>query len=187
MKVVIFGPPGAGKGTQAKLIEENFGIKQLSTGDIFRNNIKNETELGKKVKSILDSGNLVPDDVVVELVVDTVQKPEFADGYILDGFPRTVVQAKQFDEFLGSKNDTIDTVVGLEVPEKVLIQRILDRGQGRADDTPEKIKVRLEVYEKETAPVMDYYKDQGLYSSIDGVGTIDEILGRISDELKQYK
>jgi adenylate kinase len=187
MKVVIFGPPGAGKGTQAKLIEENFGIKQLSTGDIFRNNIKNETELGKKVKSILDSGNLVPDDVVVELVVDTVQKPEFADGYILDGFPRTVVQAKQFDEFLGSKNDTIDTVVGLEVPEKVLIQRILDRGQGRADDTSEKIKVRLEVYEKETAPVMDYYKDQGLYSSIDGVGTIDEILGRISDELKQYK
>ena len=187
MKLVFLGPPGAGKGTQAKLIEENFGIKQLSTGDIFRNNIKNETELGKKVKSILDSGNLVPDDVVVELVVDTVQKPEFADGYILDGFPRTVVQAKQFDEFLGSKNDTIDTVVGLEVPEKVLIQRILDRGQGRADDTPEKIKVRLEVYEKETAPVMDYYKDQGLYSSIDGVGTIDEILGRISDELKQYK
>lgn len=187
MKVVIFGPPGAGKGTQAKLVEEEFGIRQLSTGDIFRSNIKNETELGKKVKSILDSGNLVPDDVVVELVVDTVQKPEYSEGYILDGFPRTVVQAEQFDEFLASKNDKIDTVVGLDVPEKELIQRILDRGQGRADDTPEKIKIRLEVYQKETAPVMEYYKNKGLYTSIDGVGTIDEIFGRISDELNKFK
>ncbi|TNE71857.1 adenylate kinase [bacterium] len=183
MKIVLFGPPGAGKGTQAKLIEEKFGIKQLSTGDIFRSHIKNQTELGKKVKSILDSGNLVPDSVVVELVVDTVKNPEFEKGYILDGFPRTVVQAEEFDAFLQSTGSKIDACIGLEVPKDELIKRILSRGEGRADDTPEKVAVRLDVYEKETAPVMGYYKKTGVFSSIDGVGTIDEIFGRITSKL----
>lgn len=179
MKLVIFGPPGAGKGTQAKLIEKEFDVKQLSTGDIFRSNIKNETDLGKKVKSILDEGKLVPDDVVVELVVDTVQKPEYENGYILDGFPRTVPQATQFDEFLSSRDDAIDAVIGLEVPRDELLNRILSRGEGRSDDTPEKVNVRLNVYEEETAPVMDYYKQKDLYTPIDGVGSIEEIFNRI--------
>lgn len=183
MKLVLFGPPGAGKGTQAKLLEKKFGIKQLSTGDIFRSHIKNQTELGVKVKSILDSGNLVPDSVVVELVIDTVKRPEFEKGYILDGFPRTVVQAEEFDTYLASIGSKIDACIGLEVPNEELIKRILSRGEGRADDTPEKVAVRLEVYKKETAPVMDYYKKTGVFTSVDGVGSVDEIFQRICDKL----
>lgn len=184
MRIVLFGPPGAGKGTQAKKIEEKFDIKQLSTGDIFRSHIKNQTELGKKVKGILDSGNLVPDEVVVELVVATVSNDAYSNGYILDGFPRTVVQAEQFDDYLKSHSQAIDACVGLEVPNEELMKRILARGEGRTDDTPEKVAVRLEVYEKETAPVMDFYKGKGLYKAIDGVGTIDEIFDRISAEIR---
>lgn len=184
MKLVLFGPPGAGKGTQAKLLEEHFGIKQLSTGEIFRTHIKNETELGLKVKSILDSGNLVTDDVVVALVVHTVSDPVYKKGYILDGFPRTVVQAEQFDAFLASKGSKIDACIGLEVPKEELMKRILSRGQGRVDDTPEKVATRLEVYDRETAPVMGYYKKTGVFSSIDGVGTMEQIFSRITSCFK---
>ena len=183
MKIVLFGPPGAGKGTQAKLLVEKFGIKQLSTGDIFRSHIKNQTELGKKVKAILNSGKLVPDEVVVELVVDTVSQTDYNEGYILDGFPRTVVQAEHFDAFLKKSGSKIDACIGLEVPNEELMKRILSRGEGRADDTPEKVAIRLDVYDKETAPVMDYYKKTGVFTSINGVGTVDEIFSRIHSEL----
>ncbi len=183
MILVLFGPPGAGKGTQAKLLEEKFSIKQLSTGDIFRGHIKNQTKLGKKVKSILDSGNLVPDEVVVEVVVDAVSKDEFKNGYILDGFPRTVNQAEQFDAFLAENNMKVNACIGLEVPNEELKKRILSRGQDRTDDTPEKVAVRLQVYEKETSPVMAYYKSTGIFSSINGVGTVEDIFNRICAEL----
>jgi adenylate kinase len=183
MILVLFGPPGAGKGTQAKLLEEKFAIKQLSTGDIFRGHIKNQTELGIKVKSILDSGNLVPDEVVVEVVVDAVSKEEYKNGYILDGFPRTVNQAKQFDTFLAKNNSKVNACIGLEVPNEELMKRILSRGQGRADDTPEKVALRLQIYEKETSPVMGYYKSTGIFSSINGVGTVDDIFKSICSEL----
>jgi adenylate kinase len=185
MILVLFGPPGAGKGTQAKLLEEKFSIKQLSTGDIFRGHIKNETELGKKVKSILDSGNLVPDEVVVEVVVDAVSKEEYKNGYILDGFPRTVSQAQQFDAILAKNGLSVKACIGLEVPNEELMKRILSRGQGRADDTPEKVALRLEIYEKETSPVMGHYKSTGIFTSINGVGTVEQIFDRIVEKLNK--
>lgn len=183
MKLILFGPPGAGKGTQAEKIESHYNIPHLSTGNIFRYNIKNETDLGKKVKSILDAGELVPDEIVVDLVVDELQKPEYKNGYILDGFPRTIPQAEALDKFLSSRDTNIDIFLTLTVPEQELIDRILSRAEGRSDDTPEKIKRRLDVYHKDTSPVLNYYKKQGLVKEINGMGTIDEIFDRIKGAL----
>jgi len=179
MNIILFGPPGAGKGTQAKLIQSELNLPQLSTGDMFRNNIKNETPLGLKVKSILDSGQLVGDEVVVELVEDALDKPEYANGYVLDGFPRTVAQAEALDKILDARGQRVDAFITLDVADEILIDRILNRGEGRADDTEDKIRIRLDVYKNETAPVMNYYKDKGAYYAVDGVGTIDEIFGRL--------
>lgn len=179
MNIILFGPPGAGKGTQAKLIESNLGLPQLSTGDIFRSNIKNQTELGRKVKAIMDSGQLVGDDVVVELVEDALNKPEYANGYILDGFPRTVAQAEALDRILRSKGQKVDAFIALEVDDAILVDRLLHRGEGRSDDTEEKIRIRLEVYKNETAPVLEHYRSLGASHSVSGVGTIDEIFDRL--------
>jgi len=179
MRIILFGPPGAGKGTQAKLIEEKFSVKQLSTGDMFRNAIRNQSPLGVKVKSILDEGKLVPDSTVVELVEEALDKPEFKQGYILDGFPRTVPQAEAFDALLEKNGNKLDAFLSLSVPDEELMRRILSRGEGRSDDTPEKVKTRLEVYNDETAPVENYYKQKGVHKSIDGTGTIEEIFERI--------
>lgn len=180
MNIILFGPPGAGKGTQAEKIASHFDIPHLSTGNIFRENIKNETPLGKKVKSILDSGQLVPDETVVDLVADELNKPAYDKGVILDGFPRTVEQAKSLDQYLTNKNSQIDHFITLDVPEEELIDRILSRGEGRTDDTPEKIKTRLQVYRNETEPVLNYYKKKGAVKEIDGVGSIDDIFNRIT-------
>lgn len=186
MILVLFGPPGAGKGTQAKLIANEYNLKHISTGDIFRYNIENQTDLGKKVKALIDSGKLVSDEIVVELVSDTISRPEYENGYILDGFPRTIPQAESFSKILKTAGNKVDACVGLEVPEEELITRILNRGQGREDDTPEKIKVRLEVYQNETAPVMDFYKKNGVYHGINGLGSIEEIFNRIKNTLDAY-
>lgn len=140
MQIVIFGPPGAGKGTQAGLIKEEYDIPHLSTGEIFRSAIKNQTELGKKVSSILDAGELVPDETVVALVEEELNKPKYESGYILDGFPRTVAQAQSFDTLLAKEDVSLDAFLLLQVPEEELIQRILSRGEGRSDDTEEKVK-----------------------------------------------
>lgn len=183
MKLILFGPPGAGKGTQAKKISSHYNIPHLSTGNIFRYNIKNQTELGKKVKSILDAGELVPDETVVDLVVDELQNDKYNNGYILDGFPRTIPQAEALDDFLDSQDDGIDLFLTLSVPQEELINRILSREDGRSDDTPEKIKTRLEVYFNETEPVLNYYKKQGIVKEINGMGSIDEIFERIKNEL----
>lgn len=183
MNLILFGPPGAGKGTQAEKIASHYNIPHLSTGNIFRFNIKNETELGKKVKSILDAGKLVPDETVVDLVLDELQKPQYKKGYILDGFPRTIPQAEALDKFLASKGTSIDVFLNLEVPEEELIDRILSRAEGRSDDTPEKIKTRLSVYHNETAPVLNHYLKQDKVEKIEGVGSIDEIFDRIKDSL----
>ena len=184
MKLILFGPPGAGKGTQAAKLQEELQLPHISTGDIFRYHIKNETELGKKVKAILASGELVSDDVVVELVVNELGQEKYKDGYILDGFPRTVPQAEALDAFLGESGTSVDHFLILTVPEEELIKRILSRGQGREDDTEEMIKNRLHVYREETKPVMDHYQKQGLVKEIDGVGTIDEIFGRLLDAVR---
>jgi adenylate kinase len=183
MKLILFGPPGAGKGTQAKKISSHYGIPHLSTGQIFRHNIKNQTELGKKVKSILDAGELVPDETVVDLVVDELQNDKYSNGYILDGFPRTIPQAVALDKYLDSQDDSIDLFMTLSVPQEELINRILSREEGRSDDTPEKIKTRLGVYFDETEPVLNYYKKQDIVEEINGMGTIDEIFRRIKTVL----
>ena len=183
MRIIIFGPPGAGKGTQAKLISEEYNIPHLSTGEIFRSAIKNETKLGKEVKSILDSGDLVPDEKVVALVEEELKDSKYDDGYILDGFPRTIPQAEAFDRLLGKKGKKLDALIRLEVPQVELINRILTRGEGRTDDTPEKIKTRLQVYREETQPVLNHYKKQNIVEEVDGMGSIEEIFSRIKDTL----
>ena len=183
MNIILFGPPGAGKGTQAKKLQNEFNIPQLSTGDIFRSAIKNETPLGVEVKSILDNGELVPDETVVDLVADELSKEKYEDGYILDGFPRTVTQAEAFDSFLKENNDSLDAFISLTVPEEELIKRILSRGEGRSDDTEEKVKTRLEVYRQETKPVLQHYQKQDKVQEIDGLGSIDEIFERIKGAL----
>ena len=183
MNIILFGPPGAGKGTQAKLLQDEFNIPHLSTGNIFRSAIKNKTPLGVKVKSILDAGELVPDQTVVDLVADELSKEKYQEGYILDGFPRTVAQSEAFDKVLSKNDDSLDAFISLSVPEEELIKRILSRGEGRSDDTEEKVKTRLEVYRNETKPVMDHYEEQGKVQKINGLGTIDEIFSRIKAAL----
>lgn len=183
MRIIIFGPPGAGKGTQAKLIRDTYDIPHLSTGEIFRAAIKNETKLGKKVTSILDAGELVPDEIVVALVKKELKKDKYNDGYVLDGFPRTVAQAEAYDSFLKEQGESLYAFILLRVPQEELVDRILSRGEGRSDDSEKKIKTRLEVYWNETLPVQEHYQEQGLVEEIDGMGSIDEIFERIKSTL----
>lgn len=184
MNIILFGAPGAGKGTQAKLLQEELSIPQLSTGDIFRSAIKNHTPLGVKVKSILDAGSLVPDETVVDLVAEEVKKDKYKNGYILDGFPRTVPQAEAFDSILNKNGQKLDAFLVLDVPEDELVSRILSRNEGRSDDTEENVKTRLHVYKNETEPVMNHYEKQGLVQRIDGVGTVEEIFQSLLKALK---
>lgn len=183
MRIIIFGPPGAGKGTQAELISSHYGIPHLSTGEIFRSAIKDDTTLGKKIKSKMDSGELVPDRIVVELIAEELEDPKYSGGYILDGFPRTLPQAKAFSELLNSRGLGLDAFLVLDVPEEELIRRILNRREGRSDDTKQAVKNRLSIYIKETAPVFGFYRDRGLVHKIDGVGSIEEIFDRIKSSL----
>jgi adenylate kinase len=184
MNIILFGPPGAGKGTQADLIINKYNLPHLSTGNIFRAAIKNQTPLGVKVKAILDAGELVSDQVVVDLVAEELKDEKYALGAVFDGFPRTVVQAEAFDNLLASKGQKVDAFISLEVPETLLVKRILSRGQGRTDDTEEGIKNRLKVYHNETAPVQKYYQSYDQAYAIDGVGSIEEIFGRIVSVLE---
>src|SRR5699024_813843 len=170
-------------GTPAALIKEHYNIPHLSTGEIFRAAIKDETALGKKVTSILDAGELVPDETVVALVEEELKKEDYDDGYILDGFPRTVPQAQSYDTILQKKGRGLDAFLLLEVPEEELVNRILSRGEGRSDDTPAKVKNRLEVYWNETLPLLNHYKKYGLVNKIDGTGSIEDIFDRIKKVL----
>lgn len=183
MNIILFGAPGAGKGTQAEKLIEHFRLPHLSTGTIFRENIRNQTPLGVKVKSIMDQGKLVQDETVVELVTDELSHSKYDKGVIFDGFPRTVSQAESLDEYLKGKGKKVDAFITLSVPEGELVKRILSRGQGRSDDTPEGIKIRLDVYHEETAPVLNHYNSKGIVKVIDGTGTIDEIFSRILETL----
>lgn len=183
MRFIIFGPPGAGKGTQAKKVADHFQIIHLSTGKMFRDAINAGTELGKVVASIIDEGRLVPDQTVVDMVEETINNEEYDNGYIIDGFPRTVEQAVAFDNLLKRRNESVDAFISLYAPDSELINRLLSRGEGRSDDTEEKIKTRLEVYKKETAPVMDYYRQAGMFRSVDGTGSVDDIFNRILSAL----
>ena len=182
LNIVLFGPPGAGKGTQSERLIEKYGLIHLSTGDIFRANMKEETELGILAKSFISKGHLVPDEVTINMLKEEVLKHPNAKGFIFDGFPRTTVQAVALDEFLTSMNSSIKVMLALEVEENELRERLMKRAlvSGRSDDADEKIiQNRINVYKNETAPVKTFYEKQNKFISIDGIGTIDDISGRI--------
>ncbi len=191
LNIVLFGPPGAGKGTQSQKLIEKYQLKHISTGDIFRKHLSEGTELGKKARGYMDNGNLVPDEVVIGMVGETIKESSTtAKGFIFDGFPRTVAQAEALDELMEKFNMKIDGMVALEVPEEELKTRIRERGKtsGRADDQDEeKINNRISVYKNETLPVAEYYTKQGKFAKVDGVGSIEEIFGEICRKIDNFK
>lgn len=183
INLVLFGKPGAGKGTQAQFLKEKYNLKHISTGDVFRYNIKNNTELGALAKSYMDKGDLVPDEVTIKMLEGEVNKNREADGFIFDGFPRTVAQAEALDNFLESKDMKINATLALDANDEVLIARILERGKvsGRSDDQDvNKIRNRFQEYNQKTAPLKEYYKEQNKYKSVNGIGTIAEITERLT-------
>ncbi len=182
LNIVLFGPPGAGKGTQSQKIKEKYDLIHLSTGDLLRSEIGAKTELGLKAKKLMDQGILVPDEVVVGMIDNKLQEHKGANGFIFDGFPRTVQQAGALDNLLESHKDSISGMIALEVTKNELVQRLLKRGEtsGREDDkSEEKISKRVEEYENKTKPVADYYKSQHKFTSVEGIGEIDEIFENI--------
>ncbi|YAL83932.1 adenylate kinase [Dermacoccaceae bacterium W4C1] len=185
MRLIILGPPGAGKGTQAARLADERGIPHISTGDIFRANIKNETPLGVQVKDILDSGGYVPDEITDQIVVDRLGEPDAAQGFLLDGYPRTPAQVKALDGFLSDAHQQIDAVLRLTVDDEEVVQRLLKRAEtsGRTDDTEEVIRDRQDIYNRETAPLADLYAQQGRLVDIDGMGAVDEVAARIAAAL----
>lgn len=212
MKVIMLGAPGAGKGTQAKQIADKYSIPHISTGDIFRANIKNGTELGNKAKTYMDQGLLVPDELVVELVVDRIQQDDCKNGFVLDGFPRTIPQAEALDAALEKINEKMDYAIDVDVPDENIVKRmsgrraclncgatyhivsiptkvegICDRcGNAvvlRDDDQPETVKKRLEVYHEQTQPLIDYYKKQDILRTVDGVQPMETVFGTIVEIL----
>lgn len=203
MKIIMLGAPGAGKGTQAKRLAAKYNIPHISTGDIFRANIKNNTELGNKAKVYMDQGLLVPDELVVDLVVDRFKNPDCANGYVLDGFPRTIPQAEALDKALANNQDAVEYAIDVDVPDEVIIDRMAGRRaclncgatyhtitippkkEGicdicnsplvlREDDKPETVKKRLTVYHEQTQPLIEYYSNKGILKSVDGTKTMDE-------------
>ena len=183
INIVLFGKPGAGKGTQAEFLKDKYNLVHLSTGDIFRFNIKNDTELGKLAKTFMDKGDLVPDEVTIKMLESEVNKNPQAAGFLFDGFPRTITQAEALDVFLTSKEEEITATVALEANDEILVQRLLERGKtsGRPDDQDEeKIRNRYQEYNEKTAPLMDYYKAQHKFYAVDGIGSIEEVTERLS-------
>lgn len=214
LRTILLGPPGAGKGTQAVKIVEKYNIPHISTGDIFRENIKNQTELGKRAKAYMDRGELVPDELVVEIATDRLTKDDCKNGFLLDGFPRTIFQAEKLDEFLTQRGEKLDKVINIDVEKDALVKRITGRrvckscgasyhvvnippkkddicdlcsGEliQRADDTEETVLNRIDVYNKQTKPLVDYYDKAGVIINIDGNKDLDDVLADIIKGLEQ--
>jgi adenylate kinase len=176
MRMVFIGPPGAGKGTQAERLVKTYRMAHLSTGDMLRAARDAKTEVGVKADKYMSAGALVPDEIIVAIIAERLQARDCQQGYLLDGFPRTIAQAEALDKMLAEKCTPLDAVLELQVPEEELFRRLA--GRGRADDTPEVIRQRLAAYRKQTEPLLEYYGRTGLLKSIDGLGTVDEIFGR---------
>lgn len=191
MNLVLFGPPGAGKGTQAKVLVETRGLPQLSTGEMLRAAVKAGTPLGKKVDALLTRGELVPDDIVIDIIAQRYDQSDCANGAVFDGFPRTIAQAEALDAMLAARGKKIDVVLELKVNDKVLLERVEQRikegGILRSDDTPETLKHRLGVYYKNTAPLLEYYGKQGKIVTIDGMARIPEVTSKIAAALDQAR
>jgi adenylate kinase len=187
MRLILLGPPGAGKGTQAQRLVAKHGIVQLSTGDMLRSAAAAGTPVGLRAKAIMDRGELVPDDVMVEIIADRLDRPDAARGFILDGFPRTVDQARALDRMLDERGLSIDRIIEIVVDHDILRDRIAGRaretGGSRADDAAATVARRLAVYREQTAPVSDYYRRKGMLKPVDGMGTVDEVAERIDREL----
>lgn len=186
-RLLLIGTPGAGKGTQAQRLSETFDIPAISTGDIFRLNVKNETELGKQAKAFMDRGEYVPDSLTNELVRDRLSHADATDGFLLDGYPRTADQVEELDEILAEKNQQLDAVVMLSADVDEVVRRLLNRAieQGRADDTEEVIRHRLDVYEEQTAPLISVYAARDLVITVDGLGEVADVTKRIVDALAE--
>jgi len=182
MRMVFIGPPGAGKGTQAQRLVGKYKMAHLSTGDMLRAARDAKTEVGLKAERFMASGALVPDDIIIDIIACRLQEPDCREGYLLDGFPRTIAQAEALDAMLKAKGTPLDVVLELQVPEDELFRRLA--GRGRADDNPEVIRQRLEAYRKQTQPLLDYYRRAGLLKSIDGLGTVEEIFDRACSALE---
>ena len=186
-RLLLIGMPGAGKGTQAEKLSEAFGIPAISTGDIFRHNVKNETELGKQAKAFMDRGEYVPDSLTNALVRDRLSHADAAEGFLLDGYPRTADQVVELDDILASHSQQLDAVVMLTADVDEVVRRLLNRAieQGRADDTEDVIRRRLEVYEEQTAPLVSVYASRDLVVTVDGLGEVAEVTARIVDALAE--
>ena len=189
LNIILFGKPGSGKGTQAEFIKEKYKLVHISTGDLFRQNIKNQTELGKLAQRYMNNGDLVPDTVTIGMLKSEVESNIDANGFLFDGFPRTVDQAVSLDKFLDKKNLRIDLTIAIDVKEEILIERILNRGltSGRKDDQDKiKIKNRFDEYNSKTSLLEDYYKNQNKFKIIDGYGNIEEITKRLYNQIDQF-
>ncbi len=184
-RLLIIGPPGAGKGTQAARLSERLDVPAVSTGDIFRDNVRRGTELGMLAKSYMDRGEYVPDSVTDDLVKDRLSEADATGGFLLDGYPRTIAQVRTLDEYLAERGESLDAVIQLTADREETVQRLLRRAkeQGRSDDTEDVIRRRLEVYAEQTAPLIDLFASRGVLVSVDGLGTIDSVTDRILDAL----
>lgn len=187
MKLIIMGPPGAGKGTQAKVVAQRLAIPAISTGDIFRSNVADETELGVEAKRYMDAGDYVPDELTNAMVRDRVGEPDAADGFLLDGYPRTVAQVEELDAMLAERGHAVDAVLLLTVDQDEVVERLAKRArdEGRSDDTEEVIRHRQEVYDEQTAPLIEVYDDRSLLIRVDGMGAVDEVTSRLFDALDE--
>jgi adenylate kinase len=185
IRLLLIGAPGAGKGTQAEKLSAAFSIPAISTGDIFRHNVKNETELGKKAKAFMDRGEYVPDSLTNDLVRDRLQQDDAKSGFLLDGYPRTADQVAELDKILLGQGESLSAVVKLTADTDEVVRRLLNRAieQGRADDTEDVIRRRLDLYEEQTAPLTDVYASRGLLISIDGLGEVEEVTARIMEAI----
>ena len=191
MNLILFGPPGAGKGTQAKILQDEWGLTQLSTGDMLRAAVAAGTDLGKRCKEVMDRGDYVPDEVVIAIIAERLDRPECARGAVFDGFPRTTAQAEALDRLLADRGSRIDGVIELKVDSEALVGRVAQRsaetGGSRGDDTPETLRKRLAVYEKNTAPLLEFYRAQGKLQAVDGMAPIPQVAAHIRSVLEDLQ